>query len=734
MPIIQIFGEGVEAWKKKKTEPMSQIPSKPWSSNKGSIETKCGKGAFGKLEAFPVVAGDPAKPLTVKFGPKCVPNKSLEQLGCGDAKFLFFTKKGVEAEKAWEPYVEAASPAGSPGGSPPASPKADAKPEAAPEPKAAEQKKPDPPPPAAAPPAAPPAPPPAPPAAAPAPPPPAPPPAAPPAAPAPAKAPPPPPTPGKTAPPPPPPPSGKAPPPPPAPGTPKVPPPPPGGGAGGGEADGEEKPSGAPPPPPAPAAKAPAPPAPPPPAVKKVPPPAPAPKKPQPPPQPSSAEDEEEEGGSAGARPPPRPPPPAPAKKLAPPAPAPRSPPAPPAPAAGGGGSPKPPPPAPRAEGGAGGATVPTGDRQLEQKVEEICKDLKALLCGRVLSSGGGSSSRTAEETFAPVGEALACIGLEKYAPQLKEAEFDYDSFLSVTPDELTQLGVTALGARKRILAETARLRASGGAMPPTGLQRSSSPTATMSNAAGAGGAADELRALRSAISSLQGAGASSWLPSCAEAYVRQRERQVQRAQQRELDIERRWEELRRLDPQAGRAADWDRRWEQTGGRASPQGGSLRQRLLMQRMNEMVEDCAPQPHGAPPPQGLGPRPAGSPRLWGAAGSPTYTGAAPPARAGSPQQWRSYRAPDGATYWHNPATGVTQWDPPGSPPRQAPPPPAAHQDTDATYWRWRDEYAAISPRHSPRAGYADTQRRRASPASDKRRRASPAARQPRPFYY
>lgn len=32
-------------------------------------------------------------------------------------------------------------------------------------------------------------------------------------------------------------------------------------------------------------------------------------------------------------------------------------------------------------------------------------------------------------------------------------------------------------------------------------------------------------------------------------------------------------------------------------------------------------------------------------------------------AGLPQGWRGYRAPNGKPYYHNAATGVTQWKPP-----------------------------------------------------------------------
>lgn len=47
----------------------------------------------------------------------------------------------------------------------------------------------------------------------------------------------------------------------------------------------------------------------------------------------------------------------------------------------------------------------------------------------------------------------LEKAGLAKYHSIFTKEEFDYKSFIDVTDSELRELGVTAVGARKRILA-----------------------------------------------------------------------------------------------------------------------------------------------------------------------------------------------------------------------------------------------------------------------------------------
>jgi len=108
-----------------------------------------------------------------------------------------------------------------------------------------------------------------------------------------------------------------------------------------------------------------------------------------------------------------------------------------------------------------------------------------------------------AEKTFhkdVKVGEILAKYGLEDYAQDFTKHEIDYETFLDLTEKDLNEIGVRAVGAKKKILKSIQKeLKAAAplAACPPSNndsfvppvplFSSSQSPMATMTDVNGDG-------------------------------------------------------------------------------------------------------------------------------------------------------------------------------------------------------------------------------------------------------
>eukprot|EP01063_Lacrimia_lanifica_P021502 TRINITY_DN2892_c0_g2_i1.p1 TRINITY_DN2892_c0_g2~~TRINITY_DN2892_c0_g2_i1.p1 ORF type:complete len:982 (+),score=290.98 TRINITY_DN2892_c0_g2_i1:134-3079(+) len=75
---------------------------------------------------------------------------------------------------------------------------------------------------------------------------------------------------------------------------------------------------------------------------------------------------------------------------------------------------------------------------------------------------------------FAPVAECLQAAGLGKYVPIFQAHDFDMEAFRKVTENDLRELGVTGVGARKRIENEAQKQRLDGS------VERAASPYAAV--------------------------------------------------------------------------------------------------------------------------------------------------------------------------------------------------------------------------------------------------------------
>eukprot|EP01060_Flectonema_neradi_P011930 TRINITY_DN18872_c0_g1_i1.p1 TRINITY_DN18872_c0_g1~~TRINITY_DN18872_c0_g1_i1.p1 ORF type:complete len:971 (+),score=252.86 TRINITY_DN18872_c0_g1_i1:152-2914(+) len=71
---------------------------------------------------------------------------------------------------------------------------------------------------------------------------------------------------------------------------------------------------------------------------------------------------------------------------------------------------------------------------------------------------------------FEPVAEQLERAGLQKYIPLLASHDFDSSAFRLVTDSDLKELGISAVGARKRIIAEAEKLRLAASVSSPKKL------------------------------------------------------------------------------------------------------------------------------------------------------------------------------------------------------------------------------------------------------------------------
>ena len=71
---------------------------------------------------------------------------------------------------------------------------------------------------------------------------------------------------------------------------------------------------------------------------------------------------------------------------------------------------------------------------------------------------------------FEPVAEQLERAGLHKYVPVLASHDFDTSAFRLVTDSDLKELGISAVGARKRIVAEAEKLRLAASVASPRNL------------------------------------------------------------------------------------------------------------------------------------------------------------------------------------------------------------------------------------------------------------------------
>ena len=77
-------------------------------------------------------------------------------------------------------------------------------------------------------------------------------------------------------------------------------------------------------------------------------------------------------------------------------------------------------------------------------------------------SGGGGGASPSClkpDPEFAPLFNVLTKAGLQKYAALFAAHQFDLAVFKKITDAELIELGITAVGARKRLIAEAEKQR-----------------------------------------------------------------------------------------------------------------------------------------------------------------------------------------------------------------------------------------------------------------------------------
>ena len=51
------------------------------------------------------------------------------------------------------------------------------------------------------------------------------------------------------------------------------------------------------------------------------------------------------------------------------------------------------------------------------------------------------------------MSSVLHAIGLEKYLPNLEQQEVDFTTLINLTESDLKELGISTLGARKKIMA-----------------------------------------------------------------------------------------------------------------------------------------------------------------------------------------------------------------------------------------------------------------------------------------
>ena len=62
------------------------------------------------------------------------------------------------------------------------------------------------------------------------------------------------------------------------------------------------------------------------------------------------------------------------------------------------------------------------------------------------------------------IGAWLRAFGLERYEPAFRDNDIDAEVLFELTPEDLTGLGVTSIGHRRKLLAAIAMLRAEPGA------------------------------------------------------------------------------------------------------------------------------------------------------------------------------------------------------------------------------------------------------------------------------
>ena len=62
------------------------------------------------------------------------------------------------------------------------------------------------------------------------------------------------------------------------------------------------------------------------------------------------------------------------------------------------------------------------------------------------------------------IGAWLRGFGLERYEPAFRDNDIDPEVLFELTPEDLTALGVTSIGHRRKLLAAIAMLRAEPGA------------------------------------------------------------------------------------------------------------------------------------------------------------------------------------------------------------------------------------------------------------------------------
>ena len=261
-----------------------------------------------------------------------------------------------------------------------------------------------------------------------------------------------------------------------------------------------------------------------------------------------------------------------------------------------------------------------------------------------------------------PLSDMLHRIGLEKYEAAFADADFDYDTALASTEQDLKEIGVNALGARRRILAEIERVKTNTTANnnnnntnnPTTTnpvydnqpyTRRSASPPQQHFAPQDVGG---DAYAVASYPPQPQ---YPAYAPAALPQHAARVQEEVERSLQRDKDLERRWEEV--CVVHHGRdSADWDRRWDAA------------RRFDYHEMNRWRAEAHQNQHhttAAPLPsrhavlkQRLQQIQEGEGRHGGGGSGSGH--------------WQTYYTAEGVPYYYNRETNTTQWHAP----RQASP--------------------------------------------------------------
>eukprot|EP01062_Namystynia_karyoxenos_P009771 TRINITY_DN13455_c0_g1_i1.p1 TRINITY_DN13455_c0_g1~~TRINITY_DN13455_c0_g1_i1.p1 ORF type:complete len:805 (+),score=272.84 TRINITY_DN13455_c0_g1_i1:96-2417(+) len=119
-------------------------------------------------------------------------------------------------------------------------------------------------------------------------------------------------------------------------------------------------------------------------------------------------------------------------------------------------------------ERGAGGVELPRSPQW--RGISPLCggssrgggRPAAGSILNRMFAPAAPTPSSVWPPSFAPVAEVLEGAGLGRYCAAFAAEDFDLKSFAKITDADLRDLGITALGARKRVLAEVDLLRMHG--------------------------------------------------------------------------------------------------------------------------------------------------------------------------------------------------------------------------------------------------------------------------------